>query len=66
MLLLESSEKLCQLSLNRAVQFSKLIGLETQIAKLLDDLEAENRSQQHRELIEQFRSVEERRQCVKK
>jgi hypothetical protein len=58
---LQSSEKFCQLSLERTVQFSKLIELETDIAKLLNDISIEDRSQQLRKLIEQLRSVEERR-----
>jgi hypothetical protein len=58
---LQSSENFCQLSLERTVQFSKLIKLETDIAKLLNDISIEDRPQQLRKLIEQLRSVEERR-----
>jgi hypothetical protein len=57
----QSSEKFCQLSLERTVQFSKLIELDTEIAKLLNDISIEDRSQQLRKLIERLRSVEERR-----
>ncbi|KAH8792210.1 hypothetical protein F5882DRAFT_376767 [Hyaloscypha sp. PMI_1271] len=57
----QSSEKFRQLSLERTVQFSKLIELDTEIDKLLNEISIEDRPQQLRKLIERLRSVEERR-----
>jgi hypothetical protein len=58
---LQSSENFRQLSLDRTVQYSKLIKLEDEIAKLLEHISIEDRPQQLRKLIEQLRKLEERR-----
>jgi hypothetical protein len=58
---LQSSKTFCEMSLERTVQFSELIKLENEIAKLVDNISTEDRPQQLRKLIQQLRSVEERR-----
>jgi hypothetical protein len=61
---LQSSETLCQLALNRTEQLSKLIKLETDFGKLLNNISTDDRPQQLRELIEQLCNLEKRRRGI--